>query len=150
MNPSPKSSHQKNLLWKLPICFAWLSWLLLTNCATISSYHQNINNLQNSLETSKISKAQFIYQRIQLDTENGVKSSSKWNAVMLRNSSMETIHDPHHYVYHKRIIEEALETGEISEKESQEFLKLAKEARNARSKRTQKRMMDRARLGYHR
>ena len=63
---------------------------------------------------------------------------------------METIHDPNRYVYHKHLIEEALENEEISDLESREFKRLAKEARKARSIRTQKRMMDRARLGYHR
>lgn len=148
MNPPPNPPPRKSTC--LQLLGTLFAFLFLTNCATVSSYHQNLKALQTSLDAGKISKAQFIHQRIQLDTENGVKSSSKWNAVMLRNSSMETIHDPHHYVYHKRIIEEALETGEISEMESQEFLKIAKEARKARSKRTQKRMMDRARLGYHR
>jgi len=148
MNPPQYSPPRKYPFGK--ILAAFLALLLLTHCATVSTYHQNIEALNTSLAADQISKADFIRQRIKLDTDHGVESSKKWNAAMLRDASMEAIHDPHRYGHHIRLINEALENKEITDLESREFKRLAKEARKARSIRTQKRTMQRARLGYRR
>ena len=119
-----------------------------TNPGSTSTYFQDLESLDARLENDHISKADYIRELIRLDSGHGDYSSKKWNAVMVRNSSMEGIHDPHRHGLHFHLIEEANENGELTVIEYKELRRLAKEARQARSIRNNKRMMERIQLGY--
>ena len=138
-----------------PLSLLPITLLLLTACQTTdtnpgptSTYFQDLESLDARLENDHIRKADYIRELIRLDNEHGDFSSKKWNAVMVRNSSMEGIHDPLRHGLHFHLIEEAKENGELTEIEYKELRRLAKEARQARSLRNKKRMMERIQLGY--
>lgn len=116
------------------------------SCKTTSTYHQKLDELQ-SLDTNhRIDKYEFIRQRIELDQQRGVEWSERWNAVMLRNQSMESVYDPMMHAIHYKLIEEALQSNEITIQEAGKLRKTAEAARTARGLRSQKRMIQRVQL----
>ena len=117
-----------------------------TGCKTTSTYHEKLDELQSLDANHRIEKFDFISQRIDLDRQRGVEWSEKWNAVMLRNESMESVYDPMMHAVHVKLINEALQAREISTLEAGKLRRMAEAARTARGLRSQKRMIQRTQL----
>ena len=120
--------------------------VLAFGCNTSSNYHDKLNRLQGALSSDQITTKEFIKERINLDMERGVEWSEKWNAVMLRNESTESIYDPIMYAHHTKLINEALGNEEIDLATAKELGRMATGARNARNLRSQKREIQRRKL----
>ena len=120
--------------------------LLLAACKTTSSYHDKLDKLQSLQSRKEITTEEFIQERIQLDMQRGIEWGEKWNAVMLRNESTESIYDPIMYAHHKKLIDEAVANGDIDLPTAKKLVRMAEGARNARHLRSQKREIQRRQL----
>ena len=130
-----------------PIIALSLFLVITFGCKTSNSYHDQLNRLQGEVARDQITRKEFIEERIKLDMQRGVEWSKKWNAVMLRNESTESIYDPIMFTHHKKLIDEALANEEIDLAIAKELGRMATGARNARNLRSQKREIERHRLG---
>ncbi|MDE0819831.1 MAG: hypothetical protein OSA95_01835 [Opitutales bacterium] len=124
-------------------------YVLLSGCIhNPDPYHQNIRELRANLESGNIGTADYIRQRILLDDDQAASVSKRHHAALLRFPAMESTHDPQRHGTHYKLIETAKANGELTDAQYNELRQLANETREARNKRSQKRTMDRFRMGY--
>jgi len=124
-------------------------YVLLSGCIhNPDPYHQNIRELRANLESGNIGTADYIRQRILLDDDQAATVSKLHHAVMLRFPAMESTHDPQRHGTHYKLIETAKANGELTDAQYNELRQLTNGTREARNKRSQKRTMDRFRMGY--
>jgi hypothetical protein len=124
-------------------------YVLLSGCIhNPNPYHQDIQELRTDLESGDIGIADYIRQRILLDDKQAVTVSKRHHVAILRFPAMESTHDPQRHGTHYKLIETAKANGELTDAQYNELRQLANETREARNKRSQKRTMDRFRLGY--
>ena len=124
-------------------------YVLLSGCIhNPDPYHQNIRELRANLESGNIGTADYIRQRILLDDDQAAAVSKRHHAVMLRFPAMESTHDPQRHGTHYKLIETAKANGKLTDAQYNELRQLTNGTREARNKRSQKRTMDRFRMGY--
>jgi hypothetical protein len=124
-------------------------YVLLSGCIhNPDPYHQNIRELRANLESGNIGTADYIRQRILLDDDQAATVSKLHHAVMLRFPAMESTHDPQKHGTHYKLIETAKANGKLTDAQYNELRQLTSRTREARNKRSQKRTMDRFRMGY--
>ena len=124
-------------------------YVLLSGCIhNPDPYHQNIRELRANLESGNIGTADYIRQRILLDDDQAATVSKLHHAVMLRFPAMESTHDPQRHGTHYKLIETAKANGKLTDAQYNELRQLTNGTREARNKRSQKRTMDRFRMGY--
>jgi len=124
-------------------------YFLLSGCIhNPNPYHQDIQELRVDLESGDIGIADYIRQRILLDDKQAATVSKRHHVAILRFPAMESTHDPQRHGTHYKLIETAKANGELTDAQYNELRQLANETREARNKRSQKRTMDRFRLGY--
>jgi len=124
-------------------------YVLLSGCIhNPNPYHQDIQELRVDLESGDIGIADYIRQRILLDDKQAATVSKRHHVAILRFPAMESTHDPQRHGTHYKLIETAKANGELTDAQYNELRQLANETREARNKRSQKRTMDRFRLGY--
>jgi hypothetical protein len=124
-------------------------YVLLSGCIhNPNPYHQDIQELRTDLESGDIGIADYIRQRILLDDKQAATVSKRHHVAILRFPAMESTHDPQRHGTHYKLIETAKANGELTDAQYNELRQLANETREARNKRSQKRTMDRFRLGY--
>ena len=124
-------------------------YVLLSGCIhNPNPYHQDIQELRVDLESGDIGIADYIRQRILLDDKQAATVSKRHHVAILRFPAMESTHDPQRHGTHYKLIETAKANGELTDAQYNELRQLANETREARNKRSQKRTMDRFRMGY--
>ena len=128
---------------------ALILYVILSGCIHNQNPHyQNIHELDIKLQSGDIEKADYIRQRILLDANHGLKVSTRNHTALIRFPSREPTHDPQRHGTHYKLIETAKANGELTDAQYNELRQLANRTTEARNKRSQKRTMDRFRMGY--